>query len=343
MSENNLPIDLNTADIKTLKSLPGIGTKLAKRIRAAQPYNTVDDLGRVDGISSTLLEQLRPMLVISPTEPTETPAEPEVAIAPEEIATEINAPPGVPASEPEVEIPHEEVVVEPPVQPSEPAARPEVEIPHEKMVVEPLVQPSDVSAGPEVEISQEQTVSEPPAQVAKPPAGPKPEPIEPAPEASRGVPAPQPALVTRGQAIFWILVSNFFVLLLSLALSLGILASLNKGRLQYVLPSQHITLSLKVDSLENQVNSLNQDLNSLRARVDNLETLGNRVSNVEKVTGALQKDLNTTRGQLDSLVAQVKETQSRLADIQTQIGSFQAFFKNLRDLINHAFPPEGQP
>ena len=67
-------IDLNTADANTLRSLKGIGVKLAQRIienrKANGPFTSVDDLKRVKGIGSKTVEKNRDrMRVSSPSSP----------------------------------------------------------------------------------------------------------------------------------------------------------------------------------------------------------------------------------------------------------------------------------
>jgi len=56
-------IDLNTADVATLDTLPGIGPELARRIvdyrQAHGPYGQVEDLLNVDGIGPTTLADIR--------------------------------------------------------------------------------------------------------------------------------------------------------------------------------------------------------------------------------------------------------------------------------------------
>src|SRR5258706_6753040 len=54
-SEHSAPpaggaVDMNTADKKTLKALPGVGAKTAAEIVKGRPYARVDDLERVKGI-----------------------------------------------------------------------------------------------------------------------------------------------------------------------------------------------------------------------------------------------------------------------------------------------------
>lgn len=59
------PIDLNTADQKSLESLPGIGPATAKEIIKQRPYESVDDLGRVKGMSKGKIEKIKGMVTVS--------------------------------------------------------------------------------------------------------------------------------------------------------------------------------------------------------------------------------------------------------------------------------------
>lgn len=54
-----IPVDLATASQDELASLPGIGPELARRIAAARPLRTIDDLLRVDGIGPVRLAAMR--------------------------------------------------------------------------------------------------------------------------------------------------------------------------------------------------------------------------------------------------------------------------------------------
>ena len=53
------PVDVNTASLEELQSLPRIGPALSQRVVEGRPYATVDDLLRVRGIGPTTLERLR--------------------------------------------------------------------------------------------------------------------------------------------------------------------------------------------------------------------------------------------------------------------------------------------
>ena len=63
------PIDINSADSATLESVPGIGKSLSQRIVAFRekngPFQSVDDLLKVQGVGEKSIQKLRPYLTVA--------------------------------------------------------------------------------------------------------------------------------------------------------------------------------------------------------------------------------------------------------------------------------------
>jgi len=60
------PADINNAPQEILEELKGIGASTAKKIIAARPFKSVDDLERVHGIGKATVDRLRKYLICKP-------------------------------------------------------------------------------------------------------------------------------------------------------------------------------------------------------------------------------------------------------------------------------------
>ena len=65
MDQEQISIDINTADEASLTKLQGVGSYLAKRIIERRPFESIDDLTSVRGLSKNDVERLRPFLSIT--------------------------------------------------------------------------------------------------------------------------------------------------------------------------------------------------------------------------------------------------------------------------------------
>jgi len=58
------PIDINSADQRTLEKLPGVGPVMADRIIQHRPFNSVEELRRIRGIGEKVFDSIRPFIKI---------------------------------------------------------------------------------------------------------------------------------------------------------------------------------------------------------------------------------------------------------------------------------------
>jgi competence protein ComEA len=100
------PVDLNTADQKALEALPGVSPATAKKIIAARPFKSVDDLSKVKGMSKAKLEALKDKVIVGQEKAAASKAKP-APVAP------------APAASPVAEKP---VVAKEPASPAKPPA-----------------------------------------------------------------------------------------------------------------------------------------------------------------------------------------------------------------------------
>jgi competence protein ComEA len=57
--QSKTKVDVNSADVETLQTLPGIGPTLADRIVAGRPYKNADDLAKVKGLSKSKVDAIQ--------------------------------------------------------------------------------------------------------------------------------------------------------------------------------------------------------------------------------------------------------------------------------------------
>lgn len=139
--------------------------------------------------------------------------------------------------------------------------------------------------------------------------------------------------LNRRELLIWVSASSLTTLLLSLAITLGVLSSLNGG-LKYVSPEQHNLLVQQADSLNSQVTSLQKDVQGLRDRLDNLEKLSGRVTTLEKSTDTLRTQVDDSTQKVTEMKKKLTGIDSTLETLQNRGDSYDTFFTGLRDQIN---------
>ncbi len=67
-------VDINSADQKTLESLPGVGPAVAQAIIKGRPYKSVDDLANVKGLGKAKLAKIKPLVTAGAAQAAQAPA-----------------------------------------------------------------------------------------------------------------------------------------------------------------------------------------------------------------------------------------------------------------------------
>ena len=71
-TDNTAKVNINTATVEVLQTLPGIGPTIAQRIveyrQTHGPFQKVEDLLNVKGIGEKKLEKIKPLIEVAPPE-----------------------------------------------------------------------------------------------------------------------------------------------------------------------------------------------------------------------------------------------------------------------------------
>jgi competence protein ComEA len=71
-SKSKTKVDVNSANVETLQTLPGIGPTLADRIVAGRPYKNADDLTKVKGLSKSKVDAIQDQITFGTTKKSTT-------------------------------------------------------------------------------------------------------------------------------------------------------------------------------------------------------------------------------------------------------------------------------
>lgn len=332
--ENQISVEINSADADELDQLQGVGSRLAERIIEARPFESIDDLTRVRGISEKDVERLRPFLTLADTpmqfEDVVDEANPEEAVPDVEL-NEFDEPSEDMIEETEDEASFEEAESETVVDVASDDFEAVIENVNNEMI-DADEAPEDIELvefEDDLNVDTESVLEE----------------LDPVEETVVPESAPQPETITRGGACGLIFIGGLLTLVLSVIITLGILASVNNGQLSYASPYQISALRSQTESLSVQANTLAEDIDGMRTRIDNLEALSGRVNDVETEVEVMQDDVAglqavvvSMQTQYDDLATQIEGLDEEIETLTVQGNRFESFLEGLRSLMEGLFP-----
>jgi methyl-accepting chemotaxis protein len=133
--------------------------------------------------------------------------------------------------------------------------------------------------------------------------------------------------VTWGQAILISVISSFIAFCLAVLLSIGIFGSLNNG-LRYATLDQAQRLNRQVESLNSEIGLLVEDLDGLRARLDNLEGISGRV-------GELELEAEQLSSGIASAIEGIEEIRTQIEEFSESADAFEQFLTGLSDVLDN--------
>jgi len=308
--------------------------------QAIDPHATnADKPAKVSGVRPVLAQRLQEIASLLKESLDEEPFGPALAEQSEPIEAQpaLDVPAEIPEAPPSAEI--EPAAPEaPPLQVLEPASRATpldaaVELPvldtfpdaaPEPAILEPLPAPD----------AQTEIAGDIPGSHLESEAQLVPEETKAEPQAAHAV-----QWVTRGQAIGLAAGSSALALFLALVFGLGILAGLNRGRLQFASPAQVNDLAVQVEGVSARTQALEQDLQALQIRIAGLEILGGRVSAIEQASSELRSDIDQTGAEIAALKGEISQIQPRLETLENTSARVLGFMNGLRALLNDLFIP----
>lgn len=320
---NELPpqADVNLASLEELIAVPGIGAALAERIIAARPYETIEDLTRVSGIGTQMLEKMSPYFTIQPQvfEAAVPIMETKWEQAEEALAPELDE---AGRAEKEGQPQFETIEAAPELESVADAEQTTVE--PEPEVVEGEFEPEMIMAAEDA-ATQPETSAEPPAAL-EPPATPA--------TAQTRLPTTSEEKPLQRSEVLWVGAGlSILVLALSLLFSLGTLGMINRT-LNYAPASQVQALATRAEAMANRVELLEGDIESLRTRINTVEALSGRLTTLERSSESLRGDLAAAQAELDTLEEQALEFNRQIEELENKNNVFQNFLDGLRRLLN---------
>jgi competence ComEA-like helix-hairpin-helix protein len=321
-------VNINLASLEELTNVPGVGPSLAEGIIADRPYSSLEELTQVQGIGSRSLERLRSYLtaelwkdIPSPqTDPEfleQEKADVDKNTMEDVIFLDVNSEMKTGETQQDSINIEEENYVE------------TIDTQVENMPDETPIMEENEPVFIPIEDAQSLPPQESAANTYKTESHIPTNRVE-APQ-STVTPEAEPITTTwvsRNQLIGVVLLTAFLTMMITVLLTLGILAAVNGGLL-YASFDNAAQLQANISRLSDRSETMHTDLEGLRSRLDALETVAGRVSVLELSTTEIQNNLTSAEKTLEKFGISLKTTREEIAVLQKSTQNFQSFINDV--------------
>jgi hypothetical protein len=143
------------------------------------------------------------------------------------------------------------------------------------------------------------------------------------------------------QSLWGTLLTNAVTILIAVLVALVVLGSIN-GSLKYSTGMQYLTMQREITQIATQVDSLQENLNGLRIRINTLEGLGERTAALENTQEQLALDLKDTNEKVADMQAEVSNINEEISHFEERAQRFETFLIDLNTLLDNLFTPQGE-
>lgn len=345
-----LKVDINSASVEELINVKGIGPALAEKIINNRPFSSLDDLAKVQGIGTTSLKSIKSNLVIQPQEPnsdfeafvesirgeTKSPVldveedvsqesfQAEEVVEPESTWHSVNMAdsdsedliqeiPGEDNSEPDIlegdvkiledNDLEKDLVFEEHIELEDPET-------HEDSPIHEVIKETKKTTDKEKELDIEgSSVEKPTHEVFHETSKPSEKVIEIEKQTS------SEDWITRSQLIWSMIGTAVFSIILTALITLGILSATNDG-LRYATVNDAARIENEIALLNDLTTTMKTDIESMKSRLDTLETVAGRVT-------ALETRADDVDNQIEVIQSSIQEISETLLTVQEEIKALQ--------------------
>ncbi|MCJ7716539.1 MAG: hypothetical protein MUO54_08470 [Anaerolineales bacterium] len=148
--------------------------------------------------------------------------------------------------------------------------------------------------------------------------------------------------VPNSQGSLWgNLLRNSITALIAVIVTLVVLGSIN-GSLKYSTGTQYLTTQREITQIATQLDSLQENMNGLRTRLNTLEGLGERTTALEITQEQLVLGLKDTSEKVADMQAEVSNINEKISHFEERAQRFETFLVDLNALLNNLFTPQGE-